>query len=144
LWSESVRTIFGAVPVIVILSAKLKSPVAVISPVTSRPFPTSKFPFIPTSFPKVALPFEAMVSLSALFVWSVKEKTPLLFFIEKSESLFVSVKNIFGFTFDIVIFPTAALPEVFIFCVPKLGLIFVPSIAALAFISVFVIEPLMM
>ena len=83
-WSESVRKIVGKVFVIV------KFPVEVIAPVTSRPAVASKFPSICTP-----PPLKSRILL-ALFVSSFIVKVPLPLNIEKSESLFVSVKYMRG------------------------------------------------
>ena len=54
------------------------SPVVVITPVTSIPAPTSKFPAIST------VPSDAIVSLSVLLVVSLKRNKPLALAISKS------------------------------------------------------------
>ena len=74
----------------------VRSPVPVIAPVTSIPAPISKFPLTST------VPSEAILNLVNEFVWSLILKTPLPFTIAKSESLFVSVRNILG-TVDVIV-----------------------------------------
>ena len=92
--------------------------------------------------PIPTIPDESIANLLALlFVVSWIAKIPLSNLILKSELLLLSVKNISGLVPVIVISPEPKLPVVTIFCEPKSGEIFVPAIAALAFISAFTIAP---
>ena len=71
---------------------------------------------------------------------SLNLSSPVLAKILKSGLSLLSVKVILGLTSVNVRSPEARVPVVVIFCDPKSGLIFVPAIAALAFISELVID----
>ena len=76
-----------------------------------------------------------------MFVTSEKLKALLPTAIEKSGLSSLSVKVNFGVASLIFISPLVTVPVVNIFCATKLGVIFDPAIAALAFISALTIAP---